>query len=82
MSIVEIDESGRMTFPKKFGLRNSRAIIIPSCSFFVTIPLPKAPQKDAGKWLPSNKEHGELKNLAEESATNDALNRAKRRHQI
>ncbi|MDD3793000.1 MAG: AbrB/MazE/SpoVT family DNA-binding domain-containing protein [Candidatus Bathyarchaeota archaeon] len=82
MSVVEIDERGRMTVPKKLGLKKSRAIIIPAGSFFVTIPLPKAPQKEAEKWLPSTKEHRELKNLAEESAAKDAVNRAERRHQF
>ena len=33
MSVVEIDERGRMTVPKKLGLRKSRAIIIPAGSF-------------------------------------------------
>lgn len=82
MTVVEIDERGRMTAPKKLGLKKTRAIIIPAGSFFVTIPFSKAPQKEAEKWLPSNKEHKELKNLAEEAATQDAVNRAKRRHQF
>jgi len=82
MSVVEIDERGRMTVPKKLGLRKSRAIIIPAGSFFVTIPLPKTPQKEAEKWLPTNKEHKELKILAEKAAREDAVNRAKRRHQL
>jgi bifunctional DNA-binding transcriptional regulator/antitoxin component of YhaV-PrlF toxin-antitoxin module len=82
MSVVEIDERGRMTIPKKLGLRKSRAIIIPAGSFFVTIPLPKAPQKEAEKWLDTSKEHKELKNLAEKAASEDAVNRAKRRHQL
>jgi bifunctional DNA-binding transcriptional regulator/antitoxin component of YhaV-PrlF toxin-antitoxin module len=79
---LEIDDRGRLTIPKKLGLRKSRAIIIPAGSFFVTIPLPKAPQKEAEKWLPTTKEHRELKTLAEESAAEDAVNRAKRRHQL
>ena len=82
MSVVEIDERGRMTVPKKLGLRKSRAIIIPAGSFFVTIPLPKDPKEEAEKWLSTSKEHRELKNLAEEAATQDAVNRAKRRHQL
>lgn len=82
VSVVEIDERGRMTVPKKLGLKKSRAIIIPAGSFFVTIPLPKAPQKEAEKWLPTTKEHRELKNLAEESAGKDAVNRIERRHQF
>src|SRR3972149_7965387 len=80
MPVVEIDERGRMTVPKKLGLRKARVLIIPAGSFFVTIPLPKTPQREAEKWLPTNKEHKELKSLAEKAATEDAVNRAKRRH--
>lgn len=81
MSMVEIDERGRMTIPRKIGLRKSRAFIIPAGSFFVTIPLPKTPQKEAGEWLPTNKERKELKTQAEKLAREDAVKRAKRRHQ-
>ena len=77
MPVVEIDERIRMTVPKKLGLRKSRAIIIPAGSFFVTIPLPKAPQKEAEKWLPTSKENKELKNIAEKVALEDTVNRAK-----
>lgn len=82
MSVVEIDERGRMTVPKKLALRKSRAIIIPAGSFFVTIPLPQAPQKESEKWLPTNKDHKELKVFAEKAAREDAVNRAKRRRQL
>lgn len=81
MSVVEIDERGRMTIPKKIGLKKSRAIVIPAGSFFVTIPLPKT-QKEAENWLPTSKERKELKNEAEKLAREDAVNRAKRRHQL
>jgi bifunctional DNA-binding transcriptional regulator/antitoxin component of YhaV-PrlF toxin-antitoxin module len=82
MSVVEIDARGRMTVPKKLGLRKSRVIVIPAGSFFVTIPLPNAPHKEAEKWLPTKKEHVDLKNLAEKAAKEDAVNRAKRRRQL
>jgi bifunctional DNA-binding transcriptional regulator/antitoxin component of YhaV-PrlF toxin-antitoxin module len=82
MSVVEIDARGRMTVPKKIGLRKSRALIIPAGSFFVTIPLPKTPQKDDEKWLPTNKKRRELKIQAEKLAREDAVNRAKRRRQL
>lgn len=82
MSVVEIDERGRMTVPKKIGLRKSRALIIPAGSFFVTIPLPKTPQKEAEKWLPANKKRKELKIQAETLAREDAVKRAKRRRQL
>ena len=82
MSVVEIDERGRMTIPKKIGLKKSRAIVIPAGSFFVTIPLPKTPQKEAENWLPTSKERKQLKNEAEKLVREDAVNRAKRRHQL
>ena len=82
MAVVEIDERGRMTVPKKIGLKSSRALIIPAGTFFVTIPLPKAPQKEAEKWLSTSKKSNELKILAEKTAQEDAVNRAKRRHQL
>jgi bifunctional DNA-binding transcriptional regulator/antitoxin component of YhaV-PrlF toxin-antitoxin module len=82
MSVVEIDDRGRMTVPKKLGLRKSRALIIPAGSFFVTIPLPKTPQKEAEKWLSTKKERKELKIQAEKTAREDAANRAKRRRQL
>ena len=82
MSVVEIDERGRMTIPKKIGLKKSRAIIVPAGSFFITIPLSKTPQKDSANWLATNKERNALKVEAEKSAQADAVNRAKRRHQL
>jgi len=82
MSIVEIDERGRMTIPRKMGLKNSRAVVIPAGSFFITIPLPDNPQKEAGGWLDTTKERKDLKAEAEKLAQEDAVNRAKRRHQI
>jgi bifunctional DNA-binding transcriptional regulator/antitoxin component of YhaV-PrlF toxin-antitoxin module len=82
MSVVEIDDRGRMTVPKKLGLRKSRALIIPAGSFFVAIPLPKTPQEEAEKWLSTKKERKELKTQAEKTAREDAVNRAKRRRQL
>jgi hypothetical protein len=71
-----------MTIPKKIGLKKSRAIVISAGSFFVTIPLPKTPQKEAENWLPTRKERKQLKTEAEKLARGDAVNRAKRRHQL
>ena len=82
MSLVEIDERGRMTIPKKIGIKLSRAIVISAGSFFITIPLAKAPEKEAEKWLPASAERKELKTEAEKLAKEDALSRAKRRHQL
>jgi bifunctional DNA-binding transcriptional regulator/antitoxin component of YhaV-PrlF toxin-antitoxin module len=82
MSVVEIDERGRMTIPKKMGLKKSRALVIPAGSYFLTIPLPKSPQKEAEKWLDTKKDREELKIQAEKLAQEDAVARAKRRKQL
>jgi hypothetical protein len=82
MPVVEIDEKGRITIPKKMGVKKSRAMVIPAGSFFITIPLTKAPEKELEKRLPTSKERGELKVEAEKLAQDDAVNRAKRRHQL
>jgi bifunctional DNA-binding transcriptional regulator/antitoxin component of YhaV-PrlF toxin-antitoxin module len=82
MSVVEIDERGRMTIPKKIGVKQSRAIVIAAGTFFITIPLTKNPEKEAEKWLPTSKERKELKGEAERLAKEDAVSRAKRRHQL
>ena len=82
MSVVEIDERGRMTIPKKMGLKKSRALVIPAGSYFLTIPLPKSPQKEAEKWLDTKKDREELKVQAEKLAQEDAVARAKRRKQL
>ena len=82
MSVVEIDERGRMTIPKKMCLKKSRALVIPAGSYFLTIPLPKSPQKEAEKWLDTKKDREELKVQAEKLAQEDAVARAKRRKQL
>ncbi len=82
MSVVEIDERGRMTIPEKLGIKKTEAIVIPAGSYFITIPLSKAPEKEATKWLPTDKDMKEPKVEAEKLAKEDAVNRAKRRSEI
>lgn len=82
MTIVTVDDRGRMTIPKEIGLRKTRAIVIPAGTFFVTIPLPKAPHTEAREWLTAKQERKKLKTLAEKAAKEDAVKRAKRRKQI
>ena len=82
MSVVEIDERGRMTIPKKLGLKKSRAIVISAGSFFVTIPLSKTSLNEAENWLPTSKERKQLKIETERLAIEDAVNRAKRRTRL
>lgn len=81
MSVVKIDGKGRMTIPKAFGLKETRAIIIPAGSFLVVVPIPKKPLEVARQWLPSEVERRGLKELAESAALEDALKRAERRKQ-
>lgn len=81
-TIVTVDEKGRMTIPSEIGIKKSRAIVIPAGSFFVTIPLPKAPHEEAGRWLTTKEEREKLKVSAEKAAKEDAVKRAKRRKQI
>jgi bifunctional DNA-binding transcriptional regulator/antitoxin component of YhaV-PrlF toxin-antitoxin module len=82
MSVVKIDERGRMTIPEKLGIKKTKAIIIPAGSYLITIPLSKTPELEAEKWLLVNKERKELKVEAEKLAQKDAVNRAKRRQLI
>jgi len=82
MTIVTVDDRGRMTVPKEIGLRRARAIVIPAGPFFVAIPLPKAPHEEAKEWLATRQEKKKLKKLAEKLAEEDAIKRAKRRKQL
>ena len=82
VAIVKVDERGRMTFPKELGIKETRAIIIPAGSFFVTIPLPKTPNETAEGWLITKKDRKDLKIQAEKTAKEDAVKRAKRRKQL
>lgn len=82
MAIVKVDGRGRMTIPKEIGVRNARAVVIPAGTFFIAIPLPAKPHEYAGSWLPSKRSARELKALAEKSALEDAVKRARRRKQL
>ncbi|MEM3944110.1 MAG: hypothetical protein QXJ59_08480 [Thermofilaceae archaeon] len=82
MAVVRVDEQGRMVIPKEFGVRATRAVIIPAGSFLVVIPLPGAPHEKSGGWLTSSRSRAELKRAAEEAARRDAAERARRRGQL
>jgi len=71
-----------MVIPKEFGVRATRAVVIPAGSFLVVIPLPGAPHEKAGGWLTSARSRVELKRAAEEAARRDAVERARRRGQL
>lgn len=81
MAIVSVDERGRLTIPKELGVRATRVVIIPAGSFFVTIPLPDTPLQTAEGWLRTEKTSRMLKESAEQAASKDAVERAKRRKQ-
>jgi len=82
MSIVSVDERGRLTLPKETGVRKTRAVILPAGSFIVIVPLPPKPSEHAKNWLKTEKTRKELKEEAEKLAKKDAIKRAKRRRQL
>ena len=82
MSVVYIDDRGRMTIPKEIGLRGSRAAIIPAGSFLVVVPIVGDPYQVAGSWLDTERDAKTLKEAAERKAAEDASERARRRRQL
>ncbi len=81
MSVVEVDDRGRLTMPKEMGLRGKKVIVIPASTYFVVLPLPADPYKYAKDWLKTDEETADLKKEAEEEASRDAEDRARRRTQ-
>lgn len=77
--MVKIDERGRMTIPKQLRVRSTKAIVISAGTFLITIPLPTKLYEYVSSWLPSKRGRKELKILAEKSAAEDAIKRARRR---
>jgi len=82
MSIVKVDERGRMTIPKGFNVRGSRVVLIPAGSFMIMVPVPPNPIDVSGGWLKTRLDRGELKAKAERVAHKDAVERARRRRQM
>ena len=79
MSVVSVDDRGRLTIPKELGIRGQRAVIIPAGSFFITIPLPEDPLKASNNWIKTDKTTEVLGEPDERLAQEDALIRTKRR---
>jgi bifunctional DNA-binding transcriptional regulator/antitoxin component of YhaV-PrlF toxin-antitoxin module len=79
LSVVTVDERGRLTIPKELGIRGQRAIIIPAGSFFITIPLPDDPLAASKDWIRTSKTKKELSESAEKLAQEDATTRSWRR---
>ena len=82
MSVVDIDDRGRMTIPKEIGLRGHRAAIIPAGSFLVIVPIVGDPYTVAGSWLDTERDAKALKETADRKAAEDAVERARRRGQL
>ena len=82
MSVVSIDERGRITLPKGIREMGDRAVVISAGSFAVVIPIPRESERIAGGWLKSKKGRKELGLLAERKARADAVARARRRRQL
>lgn len=78
MSIVSVDDRGRLTIPKELGIRQQRVIVIPAGSFFITIPLPEDPLLAGKDWLETGKPIDELRERAEKLAHQDAVKRRRR----
>ncbi len=82
MSVVGVDERGRITLPKRLREGVKKVVIIPVGSHMVLIPLRGEPEKFSEGWLDTDKERHDLKAEAEKLAREDAVNRAKRRGQL
>jgi bifunctional DNA-binding transcriptional regulator/antitoxin component of YhaV-PrlF toxin-antitoxin module len=80
VSVVKIDERGRLTLPRELRDRD-KAVMINVGAFVVVIPLPKQPEVRALSWLNSKKNTRGLKEVAEEKAKEDAVSRSRRHRQ-
>ena len=79
LSVVSVDDRGRLTIPKELGIRGQRAVIIPAGSFFITIPLPEDSLTASKNWIKTDKTTEELGESAERLAQEDAVTRTQRR---
>ncbi len=82
MAVVAVDERGRLTIPKELAVRSTSVTLIPAGPFFIVIPVPNRPLESSAKWLDSKRTRKSLKALAEKTARQDAVKRAKRRKEI
>jgi bifunctional DNA-binding transcriptional regulator/antitoxin component of YhaV-PrlF toxin-antitoxin module len=79
LSVVDVDDRGRFTIPKEIGLRGTKVVVISGGTFFVVLPLQGDPYHYAKNWLRTDKPAEDLKREAEETASEDADSRARRR---
>jgi bifunctional DNA-binding transcriptional regulator/antitoxin component of YhaV-PrlF toxin-antitoxin module len=82
LAVVVVDDRGRLTIPKEFEVRGTRATVIPAGPFLIVVPIPPQPIEASSSWLESKLSRKELKALAEKAARKDAVGRAKKRKQI
>lgn len=82
MSIIKVDDRGRIILPKRLREGVRRVLLIPAGPFMLLIPLRGEPSEIAEGWLPSEMERTELKEIAEDMAKEDAVKRARRRGQL
>lgn len=80
--LVKVDERGRITLPKSFGIRGGRAVVISAGTYLILIPVSSEPIKVTEGWLKTEREKKELRKIAEERAYEDATLRTRRRKQL
>ena len=73
MSVVSIDERGRVILPKGIREMGERAVVI---------PIPKKPASVSEAWLKSKRGGKELGLVGDRRAKADAVARARRRRQL
>lgn len=82
MAVVTVDDRGRLRIPSRFGIRASKATLIPAGPFLIVVPVPSQPLETSASWLHTKLSRKEMKALAEKTARKEAIKRAKRRKQI
>jgi virulence-associated protein VagC len=82
MAVVVVDNGGRLTIPRQFELRDTKATLIPAGPFLILVPVPRQPLDASASWLDSTRSRKELKGMAEKVARKDVMIRAKRRKPI
>ena len=82
MTVVTLDQKGRISIPIELRKEVAKVIFIPAGAFYILFPIPKDPLKVLRNSLKTEMPVKELKRLAEEKAKEEAVKRAKRRVQL
>jgi hypothetical protein len=82
MAVTKVDDRGRIKLPREMVSPGESVIIIDANSYFLGIPIPSDPVLSSGSWLKEGRDVKELKRAAEDSAGEDARDRATRRKQF